>query len=290
MSDDALRYLSAGEQAGSRFVLMTPRRSPLGAGGANLSNRPGASLEFRDHREYQPGDDLRRIDWGAFARTDKLTIKLYQEEVSPHLDLLIDGSRSMALEGTAKLEATLGLAAVFAAAAANAGFTHTAWFASEGCRRVEGGSRSPREWHPEPFDYIGSVTESLARSRPQWRSRSIRVLISDLLWPDDPMVSIHHLCRDASTALVVQVLAATDVEPSLQGNVRLVDSETGNIRELFFDASGARRYREALERHQQNWDQACRQAGATMASLIAERVVSDWSLEELLEIGVLATA
>ena len=285
--DSHLRHLAAGEQAGSRFVLMAPRRSPLGVAGANISNRPGASLEFRDHREYQPGDDLRRIDWSAFARTDRLTVKLYQEEVSPHLDLLIDGSRSMALEGSAKLEATLGLAAVFAVSASKAGFSHCAWQAGEGCRRIEGGTRPPLEWAMLDFSYSGSLSDSLARTRPQWRNRSIRVLLSDLLWPGDPLLTLHNLCRDASAIVVVQILAAADIEAPEHGNVRLVDSESGDLREVFVDASTARRYTDALERHRQNWSRACRQAGAVIASIVAERVVQDWKLEELLAAGIL---
>ena len=287
MSDDYLRSLRAGEQAGSRFVLATPKRQPLGAGGSHLSNRPGASIEFRDYREYEPGDDLRRIDWSAFARTDKLTVKLYQDEVSPHLDLLIDSSRSMALEETAKLEATLGLAALFAVSAENAGFSHTAWQAREGCDKVDGGARGPVEWTANAFDYSGSLSDSLARTRPRFRHRSIRVLLSDLLFPGDPLAVLHNLCQDASTVVVVQLLAEADAEPLARGNVRLIDSETGELREVFVDASTAKRYAEALDRHQHNWNQACRQAGAVITSLIAEQVVQNWNLEELLSAGIL---
>ena len=67
-----------------------------------------------DHREYQPGDDLRRLDWAAYARSDKMIVKLYRQEVCPHLDVVIDGSRSMALEGTQKLRAGVALAAALA--------------------------------------------------------------------------------------------------------------------------------------------------------------------------------
>src|SRR5438046_1394663 len=116
MNEAQHRYLIAGEQAGSRFALAAPRRVPMGAGGVHLSNRAGSSLEFRDHREYQPGDDLRRIDWSAYGRTDKLIVKLYREEVSPHVDVVIDGSRSMALENTARLEPALELSALLASA------------------------------------------------------------------------------------------------------------------------------------------------------------------------------
>src|SRR5437588_11544487 len=117
-------WLREGETAARRYALAVPRGGPINRSGPALGARAGSSLEFRDYRGYEPGDDLRHVDWNAFARTDQLSVKLYREEVSPHLDLLIDGSRSMALTDSAKARATLALAGFFTAAAANAGFTH----------------------------------------------------------------------------------------------------------------------------------------------------------------------
>src|SRR5439155_2967235 len=118
-----------------------------------LGARAGSSLEFRDHRSYEPGDDLRHVDWHAFARTDQLSVKLYREEVSPHLDVLIDGSRSMALAGSAKARATLALAGFLTAAAANAGFTHAGWLLSADPVPVGDRGRRPEVWVARAFDY-----------------------------------------------------------------------------------------------------------------------------------------
>ena len=287
MNEVQQRYLIAGEEAGSRFALTAPRRAPMGAGGVHLSNRAGSSLEFRDHREYQPGDDLRRIDWNAYGRTDKLIVKLYREEVCPHLDIVIDGSRSMALENSAKLEAVLGLSSVFATTASNAGFSHSAWLAGDVCRRIERGTDRPSAWPLLNFDYGGNVDESFERNRPAWRRQGMRVLISDLLWLGNPLLSLQILSRDASAVFVVQVLAADDAVPKTRGNQRLVDSETGQVRELFIDASALARYQKALERHQQNWRAACRQVGGIMVSLIAEDLVGDWAVDELVAAEIL---
>ena len=277
----------AGEQAGSRFTLSAPQRVPLGIAGARAGNRVGSSLEFRDHREYEPGDDLRRIDWNSYARTDKLILKLYQEDVSPHLDLVIDGSRSMALEGSSKLEATLGLAAVFAVAASNAGFTHSVWLAHEACRKLEGGADRPSRWQGLSFDYKGDVSESFARLRPAWRRQGIRVLVSDLLWLGDPLVTLQYMARDSSAVIVVQVLARSDTDPPERGNVRLVDSETEQTREILVDAGALERYKEALARHRENWQLACRQVGALMTTVVAEDAIEEWKLEELVAAGIL---
>src|SRR5580692_9332876 len=99
---DTRSHLLEGEAAAARFALAAPRSGPMNRTGSVMGSRAGSSLEFRDYRNYEPGDDLRHIDWNAYARTDQLNVKLFREEVTPHLDLLIDGSKSMALEGSAK--------------------------------------------------------------------------------------------------------------------------------------------------------------------------------------------
>ena len=64
--------------------------------GAYSSPRRGTSLEFADYRKYSPGDDLRYLDWGIFARSDRLYVRLFHEEVDLFAYIFIDGSGSMA--------------------------------------------------------------------------------------------------------------------------------------------------------------------------------------------------
>src|SRR5579864_8079240 len=99
MEESYRQYVLEGERAGSRFALGVSRRLPQGRAGLHQGGRAGSSLEFKEHRDYQAGDDLRHIDWNAYARSDQLAVKVFHEEVNPHLDLVVDGSRSMALEG-----------------------------------------------------------------------------------------------------------------------------------------------------------------------------------------------
>jgi uncharacterized protein (DUF58 family) len=274
-------YLLEGERAGARYALAAPRRVPLGAAGMHQGARAGSSLEFKEHRDYQPGDDLRHIDWNAYARSDQLTVKLFHEEVNPHLDLVLDGSRSMALEGSAKARAALSLAALLATAAGNAGYAHQVWLTRDGSAAVAGGNGRPGGWEEIAFDFRGSPADAFARRPPAWRPRGLRVLVSDLLWPGDPL----HLlgpCAERATALaVIQLLAEADVSPPAGGNLRLVDSETDEVREVFVDGAAVRRYGEALARHQQNWHEGCRQVGATFVTLVAERYLRDRRLDEL---------
>jgi uncharacterized protein (DUF58 family) len=286
MQDDMRRYLAEGERAGIRYALETPRQAPGGVSGGTLSQRAGSSLEFRDHRDYQPGDDLRHIDWNVYARTDQLTLKLYREEMTPHLDVLLDTSRSMTLEGTAKGPATLALAAFFATAARNAGFSHAAWQMGGDVRPVGNGSGAPLAWEGITFEHRGAPA-GVGKAGSAWKPRGVRVLLSDLLWEGDPLITLRPLVERASVTLVLQVLADADARPPEGRSLRLVDAETELIREILIDALVARRYREGLARHQENWHIACRQVGALFTTVIAEDVLRDWNMDDLVAAGVL---
>jgi uncharacterized protein (DUF58 family) len=280
--------LLAGQRAGLRYSLGVPRRAPVGAAGQALAFRAGSSLEFKDHREYEPGDDLRHIDWNAYARTDQLTVKVFREEANPHLDLLLDRSRSMALAGSGKRQAALGLAALLATAAGNAGFSRTVWSLADSCQPIVNGDSEPAAWQGLAFDYRGNPQESLAAGLPRWRPRGVRILLSDLLWLGDPITLLAPFAERAGLALVVQVLARADAEPPVGESVRLIDSETDDVLELVVDAAAGQRYRDALARHQDHWQRACRQVGALFTTVVAETLVQDWRLDDLVAAEVLA--
>ncbi len=290
MNEAYRQYLTAGEAAGRRYALAVPREAMHGAVGYQLGQGVGSSLDFRDYREYEPGDDLRRIDWGAYARSDKLVVKLYREEVNPHLDLLLDGSRSMALDGTRKTEASLGLAGLLVAAAANAVCSHAAWVVGDSLQPIMNGTRTAGAWDALALDAVAAPSAVMHRSGARWKRHGIRVFISDLLWQDDPLVVLRPLAHGAAALTVVQVLAQEEDRPTLQGNTRLTDIEDGLEREVFVDAVARRRYHEALTRHRQQWHDACRTVGATLVSLVAEDIVSQtWHVPALERARVLVT-
>lgn len=278
-------HLMEGEAAARRFALATPRGGPANRTGGAFGARAGSSLEFRDHRGYEPGDDLRHVDWAAFARSDQLNVKLFREEVAPHLDVLIDGSRSMALAGSAKERGTRALAGFFTAVASNAGFTHAGWLLAADAQPLGDRTRRPEAWEAMTFDCREPPVSALAAVR--WRPRGVRVLLSDLLWDADPARAVRQLADGASAAVVVQVLAAADADPPTGGFLRLIDSETDAVREVRVDAAMAARYRANLQRLQGHWHDACRAAGVVFVSIVAEELLARWRLDPLVAAGVL---
>src|SRR5262249_38277158 len=141
----------------------------------------------------------------------------------------------------------------------------------------------PAAWQGIDFDHRGGPGPAGA----PWRPRGIRVLLSDLLWEGGPLLFLRHFTDRAAVAVVVQVLAKADVDPPEGGSLRLVDAEPARVREVQVDAVVARRYREALARHQANWERACRQSGALLTVVTAEQVLQDWRLDDLVAAEVL---
>lgn len=287
MSNFYRDFLLEGERLGLRYSLAVPRTTASALAGVQTGQRAGSSLEFKDHRDYQPGDDLRRIDWNAFARSDKLTLKLFREEITPHLDLLIDGSRSMAVEPGTKAQAAAALLATLALAARNAGHSHSVWAVRDWCELVTNSSSLPSTWHLPQFDVRQNPLEAFSQTPPKLRRQGQRIFVSDLLWLGEPLQLLQQLSQNAASVVVIQLLSETDLAPPERGRIRLIDSETEEQREIFIDDAAINRYRDALARHQQNWHQACRKVGATFIELVAEPVLSTWNLETLVKADVL---
>jgi len=258
--DSAIRQaLHDGEKLGLRYALQIPQVAASGWTGSRSGRRAGSSIDFQDFREYQPGDDLRFIDWGIFARSDRLTVKLFREEVTPHLDLILDGSRSMNLEDTAKAVAVAQLAALLATAAANAQCTQSVWLSGEGFQRLPNDTLTPSAWDKLELSSLRTPEQSFEILPPKFRRLGVRVLVSDLLWPGEPVQLLRRLRDGAAALFVIQLLARDDANPPEHGNLRVVDSETGGESEIYIDSSIAKQYTDNLARLQQSWADACRQ-------------------------------
>jgi uncharacterized protein (DUF58 family) len=231
--------------------------------GVRLGRGPGASLEFHDHRPYAPGDDLRHLDWSAYARSGQLVIRRHRKEVSPRLEVLLDSSASMAVD-----PAKGALAAAMAALL---------------CTLAERDGGRPRLWA------LGSTTQPLT---PEWRAQLAtlpcsgaaglaaqplpvlaaggeRVLISDGLCPDGPAAIVRRLGNDAGSLVLIQVLTRAELDPPAMGAVRLVDVEGGEA-DLVADTAAVAGYRARLGRLQAAWQSALRGRGAGLLTIAVE--------------------
>jgi hypothetical protein len=176
----------------------------------------------------------------------------------------------MNLEHTAKASAAAKLAALLATAAANAQCSCAAWLSGDGFHRLANDTHPPSTWDGLELNSLRTPDQAFEILSPKLRRLGVRVLVSDLLWPGNPVQTVRRLREGAATLFVIQLLGRDDITPPDHGSIRLVDSETGELAEIYVDSGVKKQYADNLARHQQSWDDACRQCGAHLTTLVAE--------------------
>ncbi|WP_049805286.1 DUF58 domain-containing protein [Stigmatella aurantiaca] len=239
MDDKAVARLAPG------LTLALPRVPHRGRVGEVRATSVGASMELHDFRAYQPGDDLRQVDWNAVARTGEMVLRVRQDEVSPRLEVLVDGSRSMALSAGKEARAR-ELALLTVEVGGLQGLTPTVLTAGARAERTQGAAcRSALR--ASVFDAGDDLPRALGRL-PPLRPCGLRVVVSDFLFEADLDGLVARLSRGAAALFLVQVLDAEDLEPSGGEGARLVDAESGAaLEELLSEevlAAYARRFTE----------------------------------------------
>ncbi len=280
------KVLKSAEISGQRFCLNLSTRFLGAQGGGKFGSKTGQSLEFVEHREYQPGDDIRHIDWSAVARSDKLAVKLFREEITPHLDLLIDLSASMAINEE-KFNALTALTAIFVKASYNSGFTNDSWLVKELCNKVEPSNLPLEKWPDFQADYKNNTGNTIFNYPPKLRSGTVRVVISDLFWNQEPMGILQRLSDGAAAVIIVQLVSKTDIDPNIYGNMRVIDSESGEALELICDDTLIAEYKSNFNRHRQYWKECCTKSGAVFSFIEAEELLKDYVPNDLIKNEVL---
>lgn len=277
-----LRSRAASVCAHLRIALQ--HRTWRGAMGQWAGKGAGSSIDFQDHRPYLPGDDPRHIDWAAYARSGNYIMKLYREEVSPRLDLMIDTSASMQVD-QAKRDRTLEIIYFCVESALAIGAALQVYSLSgEGGRCLELLPLLGGDWSL-PVE-AGSTRLATALHALPLRNRAMRILISDLLFEGDPGELLSALCAGDGRAVLLAPYAATEADPSWHGNVELVDCESGRARRQRVSASLLNRYRQAYAAHFDGWHATARRFQACLARVPVNGSLADGLRAEALSQGV----
>ncbi len=255
----------------SRYRLGLPKLPSLGRSGELLGRGVGSSLEFQEHREYRPGDDLRHLDWTAYGRSDALMLRLFREEISPKTQILLDVSRSMTAGGAAKSMIARQLATVFALLSAGLGGSPQV-IPLDGARphRTFGVSELDHLAHL-PFDTASSLADLATEGLLPPGKRAVRIVISDFLFPHDPERLVRRLAGDVTALWMIQTLAAVEADPAPVGGRKLIDAESGDESNLVLDRRTIAAYKERLTALQQGLSRQCRRFHATFATTIADQ-------------------
>lgn len=288
------------QRAVNSYQLGLPRMPVAGRSGELLGRGTGTSLEFQEYREYSPGDDIRRLDWAAYARSDTLMVRLYREEISPRTEILLDGSTSMTSAGPlaeASSEPSSGpsvkplvarqLASVFALLSARLGGRPTVLPIDDQRPLQPVGMDGLEALSRLPFSATSTLSQLLAQNNVPMKRQAVRIVISDFLFPHDPTSLIRRLATDASTLWVLQILNAWEADPTTLGGRRLIDIETGAETDMFINRKVVTDYLDRLRHLQEELSRNCRRAHAVFLTLIADRGLTAICRNGLCAAGIL---
>src|SRR5579883_3605401 len=234
-------------------ALLTRRPMASGRPGRRRSPLSGSSMEFADYRRYAPGDDFRRIDWRAYARLERLFLRIFEAEENLTITVLIDCSDSMQYGTPAKSTLASRLAAALCyvalkcedsvilgaltnrmAAQRRVGSgKHAIWTVGEFLQRLPHGGET--DLNRALYD-LGRVATGTG----------LTIVISDFLAPGGYATGLRAVRQLRQEVALLQILSPDELEPDIQGDWRLRDSEGSGTVEVSISPNVLHAYRERL--------------------------------------------
>lgn len=218
--------------------------------GANRSKAKGSSVEFSDFREYIPGDDFRRIDWRALARFEKVYIKLFMEEREAPITVFVDKSRSM--DYAQKRETAIKIAATFAFSAlkeydtvSTVMFDNKPYAFELNQKGQPAFSKIINLLENTPFSEDSDLYSVLSGWQPRFK-KGVTILISDFMYDAKLEETLKLLTYKKQKIILCHILSSEELNPQLEGNLRLIDSETDEHMDILTGTDAINLYNKAL--------------------------------------------
>jgi uncharacterized protein (DUF58 family) len=203
------------------------------------TRKKGSGVEFADHRDYAPGDDIRSVDWNVYQRFGRLLVRLYEEEEDLSIYFLLDCSASMGFGGKEKFDQARRLVAALAyvglanldrvTLVAVTDSVIQRMPATRGKGRIFTVFRFLRDLLPKGHTDLGDALKTFAAEH---KRRGLAVLVSDLYDPAGFERGINVLRYEGFEPYVVHLRDDRDAAPPLGGDVLVYDCETGDEREV----------------------------------------------------------
>jgi uncharacterized protein (DUF58 family) len=250
--------------------------------GQHFSRQYLPSSIFSDHRPYVSGDDLRYVDWNAYARHDMMLLRLGEAEQNIDVHLLLDASRSMAWGQPPKMRTLQRLGAAL---------SYLSMVHSDRLRVVPFGAQPLTTFGPtqgkarlvELLRYIEQIpiqqqtsiqTVLEAHARAHQRGGML-ILCSDLLVHEGLQAGLRFFQPPRWQVMVLHLIDPRELHPPMQGPIELEDAETGERMSVSLSADVLADYRERVEEWQNDIIHTCSRFGASYA-----RIMTDWPLEQ----------
>ncbi len=228
------------------------------------TKKSGSGVEFADHRDYQPGDDFRYLDWNVYQRFDRLLLRLYEEEEDLAIYFVVDASASMGFGDAKKLRYAKRVAAALAyvglANLDRVSIVSTTdqvldrMPATRGKARIFKVFRFLKDLQPTGHTDLEAAMKAFVA---QNKRRGLVVLASDLYDPQGFERGINVLRYNKFDPFVVHVVDPAEAKPKLSGDVLVYDCETGDEREVTVTAKVLERFELAYREYLDDIDRFC---------------------------------
>ncbi len=255
-------------------------------GGHNSSRFAGPGQEFLDHRSFHHGDDLRAVNWRAYMRFEKLFLKMFQVEPRVPVRLLLDVSASMEAGGAPGEPSKFDYGRRLAAALLYVGLVRLdsillqpfstrlldPFLCSGGRHRFQ-----PAETYLREVKAGGKTNyfESARQYLTTYPQRGVAIIISDFLDDGDCFRPLQYLADFGHELLLIQLWGSEDREPSLDGEVELVDAESDTHLKMIVDRRGCEAYTEAFDAHAAEIRKVAARNGGRYAGLSTRTPIED---------------
>ena len=266
------------------LVLKTPMTGFFG--GSRRARTYGNTVEFADFREYAPGDDIRRIDWNVYARSEKYFIKLFTDERQMHNHIMIDCSASMACGHPEKAEAALKIAAAFGYLSVSA-MDRVSFELLKGNKAVGLGFnvtnkdsfyRAAQKLESTEFEGETNLEKAIVNMENPGYDDGLTIIISDFLTNSDWKKAIDFLMYRRREILMIQVLSPDEMFPDLDGRIDMIDSEAvdmadGRNMRLVMTKKMVKAYQKALDEYEQELVDFCASRNVTFFTAMSDEPI-----------------
>jgi uncharacterized protein (DUF58 family) len=267
--------------------IVSRRRNPGMMRGEQRSPRYGSSVEFADYREYSEGDDIRYIDWNAYARFEDLYLKLFIEEEDLNLFILLDVSKSMSFGEPSKLDTAKRIAASLSYIAFS-NYDHASIIpVGSGTARPFPLRRGKGQVFPL-LDYLegldgegeGDAPAHIRTFLLETRLSGVAVLISDFLYDEGYEDTLKLLAASRFQTAAIHVLSSEELNPSMSGDLKVVDSEDAEKLDVTLNRRTLRAYKRRLNAFLQDVEETCRKREICYLFADSNVNVEDFMLKE----------
>lgn len=265
-------------------------------GGKHLVKTYGQTVEFSDFREYQLGDDIRRIDWNLYSRFEKYFLKLFTDERQMHVQVFLDMSASMGRDDPVKGNYAKSVAAAMGFLAVQSmdklSFEFMRGDASENPYGTIVGKnsffRAISQMEDMTYDGEVNIEKCVLFSGDAGQSNGISIIISDFLTESSWKKAVDYLVYKHRQVLLVQVLSPEELYPSFDGRVHLVDCESRDIMDernlkIKITRSLLDNYERAVRDFKEDLRSYCSKRDAGFISVRTDKPIEDMLFKELLK-------